>query len=453
MPENSAGYSIAPTPTIVPWPDISRGTEWLVPMVPGLVRLMRGAGEVVGGELAVASPPDDVLVGGPEPGEVDVLGLLDGRPRRGARLPFVSGQVDGEAQVDVLGVTTAGLPSTSAKALFISGCVHSALTTRVADEVGEADLAAASPTQVVVDDDPVVGQRAWPERPARWSRSARSGRTPCWRPRARRRRGAGPGPAARSPSRRTCRAWRRACRSACRRRASQRACRRRPVDGLVGGLVVGGLVGGGLRCRRCRLRGRRLAVGRRRLRRAGAAALRSAGWPSAGPRSRWPRSPRPAPACWAPRRPARGAGRPPPRLPRPGGPAPGHRHSACPPPSWGCSRRRTRATPRRRCPGRRGSARTFPRRATRSVRTRWAHSASTRSAVASSRVGNPADERSHVTARSGRAGHDRPRTGGKRPATGPRPARAGRPPAGVHSRRGRPAPDPGDALRSRRDAP
>ena len=36
-PWNSAGYSIAPTPMIVPWPCISRGTEWLVPSVPGLV--------------------------------------------------------------------------------------------------------------------------------------------------------------------------------------------------------------------------------------------------------------------------------------------------------------------------------------------------------------------------------------------------------------------------------
>ena len=36
-PWNSAGYSIAPTPMIAPWPCISRGTEWLVPSVPGLV--------------------------------------------------------------------------------------------------------------------------------------------------------------------------------------------------------------------------------------------------------------------------------------------------------------------------------------------------------------------------------------------------------------------------------
>ena len=36
-PWNSAGYSIAPTPMIAPCPAISRGTEWTVPIPPGLV--------------------------------------------------------------------------------------------------------------------------------------------------------------------------------------------------------------------------------------------------------------------------------------------------------------------------------------------------------------------------------------------------------------------------------
>jgi hypothetical protein len=36
-PCHSAGYSIAPTPMIAPWPCMSRGTECTVPMVPGLV--------------------------------------------------------------------------------------------------------------------------------------------------------------------------------------------------------------------------------------------------------------------------------------------------------------------------------------------------------------------------------------------------------------------------------
>ena len=39
-PWNSGGYSIEPTPMIAPWPCISRGTEWLVPMVPGLVKVI-----------------------------------------------------------------------------------------------------------------------------------------------------------------------------------------------------------------------------------------------------------------------------------------------------------------------------------------------------------------------------------------------------------------------------
>ena len=39
-PWNSGGNSIDPTPMIAPCPFISRGTEWLVPIVPGLVRLI-----------------------------------------------------------------------------------------------------------------------------------------------------------------------------------------------------------------------------------------------------------------------------------------------------------------------------------------------------------------------------------------------------------------------------
>ena len=39
-PWNDAGYSIAPTPMIAPWPLISRGTECTVPIPPGLVNEM-----------------------------------------------------------------------------------------------------------------------------------------------------------------------------------------------------------------------------------------------------------------------------------------------------------------------------------------------------------------------------------------------------------------------------
>src|SRR5829696_4331171 len=36
-PWNSAGYSRAPAPTMVPWPFMRRGTECTVPIPPGLV--------------------------------------------------------------------------------------------------------------------------------------------------------------------------------------------------------------------------------------------------------------------------------------------------------------------------------------------------------------------------------------------------------------------------------
>ena len=65
-PWNSGGYSIAPTPMIAPWPFISRGTEWLVPIVPGLVRLIVVPWKSDDLELAVAGLADDVLVGRPE---------------------------------------------------------------------------------------------------------------------------------------------------------------------------------------------------------------------------------------------------------------------------------------------------------------------------------------------------------------------------------------------------
>ena len=36
-PMNSGGQSMEPTPTITPWPGMSRGTDCTVPMVPGFV--------------------------------------------------------------------------------------------------------------------------------------------------------------------------------------------------------------------------------------------------------------------------------------------------------------------------------------------------------------------------------------------------------------------------------
>ncbi len=38
-PSYSGGKPMRPTPTITPWPGIRRGTDWTVPIVPGLVRV------------------------------------------------------------------------------------------------------------------------------------------------------------------------------------------------------------------------------------------------------------------------------------------------------------------------------------------------------------------------------------------------------------------------------
>src|SRR3954451_22051227 len=77
IPWNSAGYSMAPTPMIAPWPAVSRGTEGVVAMLPGVGQADGGALEVLEGELVGAGSPDDVLVGPPELGEVHLPAALD----------------------------------------------------------------------------------------------------------------------------------------------------------------------------------------------------------------------------------------------------------------------------------------------------------------------------------------------------------------------------------------
>ena len=78
-PWNSGGYSIEPTPMIAPWPCISRGTEWLVPMVPGLVSVMVVPAKSSTRQLAGAGLLHHLLVRGPELGEVQRLAALDAR--------------------------------------------------------------------------------------------------------------------------------------------------------------------------------------------------------------------------------------------------------------------------------------------------------------------------------------------------------------------------------------
>ena len=74
-PLYSGGKSSAPTPMIAPWPGMSRGTDWVVPSVPGLVIVTVDAGEVLDGELAGARLAHELLVGAQEAGEVERVGI------------------------------------------------------------------------------------------------------------------------------------------------------------------------------------------------------------------------------------------------------------------------------------------------------------------------------------------------------------------------------------------
>ena len=64
-----------PTPTITPWPGISRGTDCTVPIVPGLVSVTVAPGKSSTVSLLVRDLADEVLVRGEEPGEVERVGV------------------------------------------------------------------------------------------------------------------------------------------------------------------------------------------------------------------------------------------------------------------------------------------------------------------------------------------------------------------------------------------
>ena len=126
-PCHSAGYSIAPTPMIAPWPFIRRGTEWLVPMVPGLVSVM-----VVPWKSSTASLPSRAFLTSVSYAvqkaakSMVSAALMDGT--RSWRLPSGLARSIAIPRLTWAGVIRVGLPSTTSKPTFISGIDRSART-------------------------------------------------------------------------------------------------------------------------------------------------------------------------------------------------------------------------------------------------------------------------------------------------------------------------------------
>ena len=118
----------------------------------------RHAGEVLSGELAVAGSAHDVLVGRDELAERHRLAVLDRRDHQRA-LTALAGQVDGQPQIGVGGRDRVGLAVDHREVPVHVGELLDRLHDRVAQQVGERDLAAPGPLEVVVDDDAVVDHR------------------------------------------------------------------------------------------------------------------------------------------------------------------------------------------------------------------------------------------------------------------------------------------------------
>ncbi len=115
----------------------------------------RGALEVRGGELVRACAADQILVGGQVLGEAHRVSALDARHEQGPGAVGL-GDVDRDAEVHVRGGDRRGLAVDLGVEDVLARELLERLHDRPADEVSEADLAAARACHVVVDDDAVV---------------------------------------------------------------------------------------------------------------------------------------------------------------------------------------------------------------------------------------------------------------------------------------------------------
>ena len=141
-----------PTPTITPWPGISRGTLWTVPIVPGLVSVIVAPWKSLDRQLVRLHLADQLLVRGEEPGEVEGVGVAQHRARRGCAPPAFSTSTARPMLTCSLR-TRRGLPSLPSTNVpfIVRHRLGDRAHDRPADEVGEADLALPGAAAVAVD--------------------------------------------------------------------------------------------------------------------------------------------------------------------------------------------------------------------------------------------------------------------------------------------------------------
>ncbi len=165
-PWYSAGYSIAPTPMIAPCPTIRRGTEWTVPIVPGLVMSDRRCPRSRPGRwsLLLQGAADDVLAGSPgtRAPKSRVVGLLDRGDQQAAGAVGFR-HVDGQAEVHVgrLGLRGLAVDDGEAGVDRRDGGDRARTSAKPIRWRNVRDFSASPPraAQVVVDHDSVVDEQ------------------------------------------------------------------------------------------------------------------------------------------------------------------------------------------------------------------------------------------------------------------------------------------------------
>ena len=130
-----------------------------MPSVPGLVSEIVVPAKSSAVSAAAAGLAHDLLVGRPELGEVHRLAALDRHHDQRCAAPPLPGRSIARPRLTWSGVTTVGLAVDLGEVPVHRRELGQRPHDGVPDEVGEGDLPAAGPPQLVVDHHPVVGQQ------------------------------------------------------------------------------------------------------------------------------------------------------------------------------------------------------------------------------------------------------------------------------------------------------